>query len=198
MRMWQVVIGAFFFCSLAIAEEKKIDYKAPVVGGGIFSEKLGMMDKEREEYAVNIANYAGNRIVEAKASPESLTQARRLLALSLHLSSRNRKAVVMNYQLEKGILPQKVDGDYSSEVLARLLLTRGQLLIKQPAEEDVLLGRCFIEVAAEMDARNDDAVYASELLRMDNKKINWSIFTDFKVQKEEIPLSVEGRKDQKP
>jgi hypothetical protein len=198
MRMWQVVIGAIFFCSLAIAEEKKIDYKAPVVGGGIFSEKLGMMDKEREEYAVNIANYAGNRIVEAKASPESLTQARRLLALSLHLSSRNRKAVVMNYQLEKGILPQKVDGDYSSEVLARLLLTRGQLLIKQPAEEDVLLGRCFIEVAAEMDARNDDAVYASELLRMDNKKINWSIFTDFKVQKEEIPLSVEGRKDQKP
>ena len=198
MRMWQVVIGAIFFFSLAIAEEKKIDYKAPVVGGGIFSEKLGMMDKEREEYAVNIANYAGNRIVEAKASPESLTQARRLLALSLHLSSRNRKAVVMNYQLEKGILPQKVDGDYSSEVLARLLLTRGQLLIKQPAEEDVLLGRCFIEVAAEMDARNDDAVYASELLRMDNKKINWSIFTDFKVQKEEIPLSVEGRKDQKP
>ena len=185
MRMWQVVIGAIFFFSLAIAEEKKIDYKAPVVGGGIFSEKLGMMDKEREEYAV-------------KASPESLTQARRLLALSLHLSSRNRKAVVMNYQLEKGILPQKVDGDYSSEVLARLLLTRGQLLIKQPAEEDVLLGRCFIEVAAEMDARNDDAVYASELLRMDNKKINWSIFTDFKVQKEEIPLSVEGRKDQKP
>lgn len=198
MRMWQVVIGVIFFCLLALAEEKKIDYKPPVVGAGIFSDKLGMMDKEREEYAVNIANYAGNRIVEARASPESLAQARRLLALSLHLSSRNRKAVVMNYQLEKGILPQKVDGDYSSEVLARLLLTRGQLLIKQTAEEDVLLGRCFIEVAAEMDVRNDDAVYASELLRMDNKKINWSIFTDFKVQKEEIPPPVESRKDQKP
>ena len=82
--------------------------------------------------------------------------------------------------------------------LARLLLTRGQLLIKQPAEEDVLLGRCFIEVAAEMDAHNDDAVYASELLRMDNKKINWSMFTDFKLQKEEIPLPDQGRKDQKP
>ena len=198
MRMWQVVIGAIFFCPLVMAEEMKIDYKAPVVGAGIFTDKLGMMDKEREEYAINIANYAGNKIVEAKASPESLAQARRLLALSLHLSSRNRKAVVMNYQLEKGILPQKVEGDYSSEVLARLLLTRGQLLIKQPAEEDVLLGRCFIEVAAEMDAHNDDAVYASELLRMDNKKINWSMFTDFKLQKEEIPLPDQGRKDQKP
>ena len=198
MRMWQVVIGAFFFCPLVMAEEKKIDYKAPVVGAGMFTDRLGMMDKEREEYAINIANYSGNKIVEAKASPESLAQARRLLALSLHLSSRNRKAVVMNYQLEKGILPQKVEGDYSSEVLARLLLTRGQLLIKQPAEEDVLLGRCFIEVAAEMDAHNDDAVYASELLRMDNKKINWSMFTDFKVQKEEIPSPGEGGKDQKP
>lgn len=198
MRMWQVVIGAIFFCPLVMAEEKKIDYKAPVVGAGMFTDRLGMMDKEREEYAINIANYAGNKIVEAKASAESLAQARRLLALSLHLSSRNRKAVVMNYQLEKGIMPQKVEGDYSSEVLARLLLTRGQLLIKQPAEEDVLLGRCFIEVAAEMDAHNDDAVYASELLRMDNKKINWSMFTDFKLQKEEIPLPDQGRKDQKP
>jgi hypothetical protein len=198
MRMWQVVIGAIFFCPLAMAEDKKIDYKAPVVGAGIFTDKLGMMDKEREEYAINIANYAGNKVVEAKASAESLAQARRLLALSLHLSSRNRKAVVMNYQLEKGIMPQKVEGDYSSEVLARLLLTRGQLLIKQPAEEDVLLGRCFIEVAAEMDPHNDDAVYASELLRMDNKKINWSMFTDFKVQKEDIPPPDAGRKDQKP
>jgi hypothetical protein len=198
MRMWQVVIGVIFFCPLAMAEEKKIDYKAPVVGAGIFTDKLGMMDKEREEYAINIANYAGNKVVEAKASAESLAQARRLLALSLHLSSRNRKAVVMNYQLEKGIMPQKVEGDYSSEVLARLLLTRGQLLIKQPAEEDVLLGRCFIEVAAEMDAHNDDAVYASELLRLDNKKINWSMITDFKVQKEDIPPPDEGRKDQKP
>jgi hypothetical protein len=179
MRMWQVVIG-FIFCGLG--------YKAPVVGPGLFSDELGMMDKEREEYALNIANYVGNRIAESKGSAESLAQGRRLIALSLHLSPRNRKAVVMNFQLEKGILPQIVDGDYSAEVLARLLLTRGQLLLKQANEQDQLLGRCFVEVAAEMDPRNEDAVYASELLRLDNKKISWQLLTD---------VQVEGRTEEK-
>jgi len=186
------MIGLLLFCSgVQAAEEKKIEYKPPVVGAGLFTDKLGMMDKEREEYAVNLATYAGNQIAEAKGSPASLAQARRLLALSLHLSPRNRKAVVMNYQLERGILPQKVEGDYSAEVLARLLLTRGQLLVKQNAEEDVLLGRCFIEVAAEMDARNEDAVYAAEMLRLDQKKVSWESLTDVPVRPLAMPASTQ-------
>jgi len=178
---WQGIIGLLTLCAvLAAPEEKKLDYKSPVVGAGLFSDKLGMMDKEREEYAINLATYAGNQIADAKGAPAALAQARRLLALSLHLAPRNRKAVVMNYQLERGILPLKVEGDYSAEVLARLLLTRGQLLMKQSSEEDFLLGRCFIEVAAEMDARNEDAVYASELLRLDRNKVSWEKLTDVK------------------
>ncbi len=198
-RMWQGMIG-LMLCSLSVqaAEEKKFEYKPPVVGAGLFSDRLSMMDKEREEYAINLANYAGNQVVEGKGSPPSLAQARRLLALSLHLSPRNRKAVVMNYQLEKGILPQKVEGDYSSEVLARLLLTRGQLLMKQTAEEDVLLGRCFVEVAAEMDARNEDAVYASELLRLDNKKVAWDLLTDVKVKPVQLSPDAQGKNDSQP
>jgi len=196
-RVWQGMFGLWLICPVLLAaEEKKIDYKPPVVGLGLFSDKLTMMDKEREEYAINLATYAGNQIVDGKGSPASLTQARRLLALSLHLSPRNRKAVVMNYQLEKGILPQKVEGDYSAEVLARLLLTRGQLLMKQTAEEDVLLGRCFIEVAAEMDPRNEDAVYASELLRLDNKKISWDMLTDVKVKPLVLPVPDAANKEE--
>lgn len=197
-RLWQVVIGCIFAALWVQADEKKLEYKAPIVGPGIFSDKLSMMDKEREEYAINIADYVGNQVADAQGSAESMAQARRLLALSLHLSPRNRRAVVMNYQLEKGILPQKVEGDYSAEVLARLLLTRGQLLLKQTAQEDVLLGRCFVEVAAEMDPRNEDAVYASELLRLDNKKISWSLLTDVKTQKEENPFLDEANKESKP
>lgn len=197
MRKWQVVIGCIFLVLCVQAEEKKIEFKAPVVGPGIFSDKLSMMDKEREEYAINIANYVGNQVADAQGSPESLQQARRLLALSLHLSPRNRRAVVMNYQLERGILPQKVEGDYSFEVLARLMLTRGQLLLKQTVEEDVLLGRCFVEVAAEMDPRNEDAVYASELLRLDNKKISWQMLTDVKVSREELPIASDDKPSKK-
>lgn len=179
--VWQGIIGLLLLSAgVSAADEKKMEYKPPVVGAGLFSDKLGMMDKEREEYAINLATYAGNQIAEAKGSAASLAQARRLLALSLHLAPRNRKAVVMNYQLERGILPQKIEGDYSAEVLARLLLTRGQLLMKQSSEEDVLLGRCFVEVAAEMDARNEDAVYAAELLRLDNNKVSWEKLTDVK------------------
>lgn len=105
MRVWQVVIG-FIFCGLgcslaAEADGAKFAYKAPVVGPGLFSDELGMMDKEREEYALNIANYVGNRIAESKGSAESLAQGRRLIALSLHLSPRNRKAVVMNFNSKK-------------------------------------------------------------------------------------------------
>lgn len=193
------MIGILLCClGLQAAEEKKFQYKPPVIGSGLFSDKLAMMDKEREEYAINIATYAGNKIVEGKASPEALAQARRLLALSLHLSPRNRKAVVMNFQLEKGIMPQKVEGDYSAEVLARLLLTRGQLLIKQSTEDDVLLGRCFIEIAAEMDPRNDDAVYACELLRIDNKKVAWDTLTDVKVVPLQLPQRESNKNDSRP
>ncbi len=181
-KRWQVGIlsAALAGLTMAPAEEAKVNYQPPVVGAGIFSDKLAMMDQEREEYALNLANYAANQVIANKASPAAMEQTRRLLALSLHLSPRNRKAVVMNFQLAKGILPQKVEGDYSSEVLARLLLTRGQLLIKQAAEEDQLLGRCFIEIAAEMDARNEDAVYAAEMLRLDAKKVDWKKITDVK------------------
>lgn len=181
-RAWQAMIGLLLCAVVMAAEEKKIDYKPPVVGAGIFTDKLGMMDREREEYASNLATYAGNQIAETKGSPASLAQARRLLALSLHLAPRNRKAVVMNYQLERGILPQLVECDYSAEVLARLLLTRAQLLMKNAQEEDTLLARCFIEIAAEMDARNEDAVYAAEMLRLDKQKVSWDTLTDVKAK----------------
>jgi hypothetical protein len=181
-HVWQGMIGLLLCAVLMAAEECKFNYQPPVVGAGLFTDKLGMMDREREEYANNLATYAGNQIAQAKGSPASLAQARRLLALSLHLASRNRKAVVMNYQLERGILPQQVEGDYSAEVLARLLLTRAQLLMKHGQEEDVLLARCFIEIAAEMDARNEDAVYAAEMLRLDNQKVSWDLLTDVKVK----------------
>jgi hypothetical protein len=199
MRVWQAMMWSFFLSLMVQAEEKKtFEFKSPVVGSGVFTDKLGMLDKEREEYAINLANYAGNQIAIAKGSAESLSQARRLLALSLHLSSRNRKAVVMCYQLQRGILPEKIEGDYSSEVLARLLLTRGQLLDKQGQEEDVLLGHCFIEIAAEMDPKNEDAVYASEILRMDRKKVSWDFLTDVKPDAKGAVENQQAQKNSQP
>ena len=137
-----------------------------------------MLNSERDEYAGNLATYAANQIAKNGASIESLKRGRRILALALHLSPRNKKAVVTQFQLGKGILPEKTDADYSPQVLARLLLTRGQLLVQQPVEENIVLARYLITLASEIDPHNEDAVYASELIRIDSGTPDWTVLTD--------------------
>ena len=68
----------------------------------------------------------------------------------------------------------------ASEVLAGLLFARGQTLKQQGGAENGLLARIFTELAAEMDPKNDDAVYASELQRIDHGAVDWAALTDVK------------------
>jgi hypothetical protein len=166
--------------ALGAQEAKKFAYQAPKTGAGLFDDKLGMLEREREEYATNLANHAAARVMAHAASAASLTEARRLLALSLHLSPRNKKALVVNYQLTRGLMPKVEAGEYSPEVLARLLLTRAQLLGKQGGPQNQLLARCFVELAAEFDPSNEDAIYEQELQRIDHGAVDWSVVTDTK------------------
>lgn len=182
IRLWQV---ALLILTLGVsAEEKAFAWKAPEIGAGVFTEDLGLLDREREEYATNLAVFATNGVAKSKASAASLEEARRLIALSLHLSPRNRQAIVTRYKLERGVLPAAAPSEYSSEVLARLLFTRGQILKKQGGDENLLLSRIFTELAAEMDPKNDDAVYASELQRLDHGRVEWDELTDVKAVEE--------------
>jgi hypothetical protein len=180
MRRWQAVA---VFCGslqwLAAGEEgKTFEWQGPKVVASIFSSDLGMLDSERDEYATNLAVHASNQVASHKASPGSLTVARRILALALQLSPRNKRAVVLNFQLSKGALPEHREASYSVPVLARLILTRGQLLFKQAGDENQKLARYLIQVAAEMDPENEDAVYASEIQRLDHGPVDWSAITD--------------------
>jgi hypothetical protein len=179
---WQAV--ACFLCIAATAgaadEKAKFEWNPPVVGAGVFTDQLGMLDREREEYANNLAGYASNRIAAAKASAASLNEARRLVALALHLAPRNRKALVLSFQLSRGVVPEADPANFRPEVLAGLLFTRSQVLKEQGGAENLLLSRVFTELAAEMDPKNDDAVYASELQRLDQEDVDWSAFTDVK------------------
>lgn len=162
------------------AEEtaRSFAWTAPKVEKGAFSQELGMLDSEREEYATNLATLASNQVAAAKASPASLTDARRMLALALQLSPRNKRALVVNFQLSKGVLPEKTESNYSPQVFARLILSRGQLLAKQGGAENLKLARYFTQLAAEMDPKNEDAVYASEVQRLDHGAIDWTAVTD--------------------
>ena len=142
-----------------------------------FSSELGMLDAERQEYATNLANCAATGVVQAKASPASLELSRRLLTLALNLSPRNKRSIILNYQLGKGLLPEVAKVDYSPQVLARLLLTRGQLLAKQESTENLMLARMFFQLSAELDSKNEDAVYASEVDRLDHGNVDWTVLT---------------------
>lgn len=184
IRRWQaIVLVLCLSLSVLAAEEKgkaKFDWSPPKTGAGVFTEALGLLDREREEYADNLTGYASNQVAAAKASVASLAEARRLVALALHLSPRNRKALVLSFQLSRGVLPEAVPGDYRPEVLAGLLHARGQTLKQQGGGENSLLARIFTELAAEMDPKNDDAVYASELQRIDHGAVDWAALTDVK------------------
>ncbi|MES2475582.1 MAG: hypothetical protein V4640_07360 [Verrucomicrobiota bacterium] len=179
-RLWQAAALCLTMgCAMGASEGGVgFSWDAPRVERSIFKRDLGMLDTEREEYATNLANLAANAVALAKASPASLADARRMLALALQLSPRNKRAVVVNFQLGKGVLPEKTETDYSPQVFARLILTRGQLLEKQGGEDNLTLARYFIQLAAELDPKNEDAVYASEVQRLDLGAVDWAALTD--------------------
>jgi hypothetical protein len=173
------VIISLGMASASVADEPKaFKWDAPEVARSMFTQELGMLDSERDEYATNLAQLAANRVKTEKASPASLAEARRMLALALHLSPRNKKALVTCFQLGKGILPDAADSGYSPQAFARLLYSRGQLLEKQGGAENGKLARMFIQLAATMDPHTEDAVYASEVHRLDHGEIDWSAMTD--------------------
>jgi hypothetical protein len=180
MRSWQ---AAAFFCATAVflpAEETppSFAWDPPKIRVSLFSHELGLLNSEREEYATNLATLASNRLAAAKASPASLAEARQMLGLALQLSPRNKKTVVVNFQLAKGILPASSESSYSPQAFARLILARGQLLEKQDGDENQRLARYFIQLAANLDPKNEDAVYLSEVRRLDHGNLDWAALSD--------------------
>lgn len=151
-----------------------IRYEMVTIKKSLFAD-FSMLVQERDEYATNLTRLALTLIHEDPESEKGVADARRLLALALHLSIRNRSAVVANHQLAKGILPEQKNADYSTQVFARLLLTRGQLLKKQDKASQ-FVGECFVEIAAGLDPRNEDAVYEFELQKLDGKQVDWAPF----------------------
>jgi len=173
-KFLQIPILAVFSLSFLHAEEKpKFTWEPLEIRSSVFSQEIVMLDSERDEYATNLAAYAANEILKSGASLASVSRGRKVLALAMQLSPRNKQALVTQFQLSKGIIPEKTESDYSPEVFARLLLTRGQLLQQQKQEENTVLAHYLIQLAAEIDPRNDDAVYASELIRLDSGGPDW-------------------------
>jgi hypothetical protein len=146
--------------------------EAPKIAVGEWKD-IDMLDTEREEYATNLATYAANQRAAFPGGPVT-QEIKRAIGVALRLSPRNRKALVTLFQINKNVVPEKTEGDYSPQVFARLLLARGQSLEKQASADNQLLGRVFIELAAQIDPKNEDAVYASEVNRLDHGAVDWN------------------------
>ncbi len=143
-----------------------------------FSRKAAIMDAEREQYATTLTGLAIKEIRDSNGSKKSLGKARKLMALALHLSPRNKPAVIANAQLSKGSIPKEIELEYPKAGFARVLLARSGLLEKQPGDENKLLARYMAGVAVDLDPENEDAIYLSEVHRLDHGELDWSKLTD--------------------
>jgi hypothetical protein len=169
-----MVMSVLMACVTGGEKPELFAWDPPKVAASMFSHELGMLDAERDEYATHLARHAANQVASSGASAVSLAAARRLLGLALHLSPRNKQALVTNFQLASGVAPEPVADAYSPQSLARLLFTRAQLLEQQGGDENGKLARYFHALAASMDPRNEDAVYASEVRRLDHGDPDWA------------------------
>ena len=153
-------------------------YEAPEVRQALFGDDV-MLAEERKSYATNLATYAANLVSSKGAAKEVLMSARRILALSLHLERRNKQAMVVNFQLRQGVIPKVKVGDYNPRTFSRLLMARAKLLLKggDGSKKEKLLARYFIDVAAHIDPRNEDAVFECETQRIDFGDLDWGLLT---------------------
>lgn len=153
-------------------------YQSLTIAKSAFGD-FSMLAQERDEYATNLTKLALLAVHDHLDDPKELSRQmltiQRKIALALNLSPRNRLAVVVNHQLGRGILTPKPDLDYSSDVFARLLLTRGRLLKDENGESDRLVGRFFIELSSILDPKNEDAVYEYEIQKLDGEAVDWSL-----------------------
>lgn len=116
-------------------------------------------------------------MVDGHGSEKSQMTARRMLALSMHLSPRNAFVQETNRQLVQGKLPDLVRMDYAPDLLARLLQMRAELLLESKAEKDVQLGRYFLHCAYGMGERSEEL---KMLYREDHEKhgaLDWRLLT---------------------
>lgn len=185
MRIQQAppVFLATIPCLAADEPTKEFLWAGPKVVVSVFTDDLGMLDSEHEEYATNLATAASNYLAAANASPAALVVGRKIIALALHLSPRNKRAVVVDFQLARGLLSEIVESNYSLPDLARLILARGQILTNQGGVENMKLAHYFIQLAAELDPKNEDAVYAGEVQYLNQGTLDWLALTEAEARK---------------
>jgi hypothetical protein len=180
MRLIQIIttfpfMVIFYLCM--ICEESfsvETKYTEPEVKEARFDkDTVNLLKVDRDKLASSVAAYVVNSIM-ADADAIALDAARRLLGFALHLSPRNRDAVIANFQFKKGLPRKKIQPEYSPVTLAEVLQSRATFLIKNGGELNVALAGYMLSVAVQVDSTNETAIYELEMYRKDIGSIDWS------------------------
>lgn len=179
--MW--IVGSFFALAtsaqMGVAGDKASGaYRQVRIERSVFTgEAVGMLEQEKrslaQQIAVHVVNELAYRVVKGEGGAARLVE--RMISLALNLDPRNRTAVVTNVQLGRGVLPEKVEADYSPEVLSQLMVTRAKLLGRTGDSANMVLAGFLFEIAVEIYPRNEDAIYEHEMFRLDSGEVDWGL-----------------------
>jgi len=175
-----LTLGALLLNIQLLAQDDKVEvapYKEIEVSESVFGDDLEMLGREREEYARHLTALALNLVNEKKGSVESMTEARKFIGVALHLSPRNKGAVVTNVQLGKGILPEEKKSGFADKILSSLLFARANVLKGIEGESNKLLAQVFTQIAADLNPLNEDAVFDAAMMEKDIGELPWQLFT---------------------
>ena len=159
-------------CEKSFSSEPK--YIEPEVKEARFDKStVNLLKVDRDKLASSVAAYVANSVKDG-TNGSDLDTARRLLGFALHLSPRNRDAVIANFQFKKGLPRKKIQPEYSPVTLAEVLQSRAKFLIKNGGDLNVSLAGYMLFVAVQVDSTNETAIYELEMYRKDIGPVNWS------------------------
>lgn len=157
------------------SSSKGFEYEPLRIRRSIFdSDNFGMADSERTDFAQQLAALAIDHLHEAGTAAEHLEIARRFLALALQFNPREKSAVVANFRLEKGALPNRIDTKYSKEVFAGLARQVAIRIKQTPHSENILAAGALLNVAVELYPESEDNVFYRELHEIDHGAFDWT------------------------
>ncbi len=169
-----LLVASWFMLSWSTAQEGlspdlapgKPAFAKPKVPAALFThEKTALLAPECERIASFLAKHAAERFTPGilRGDRAAMREGRLLLTVSLHLAPLNAAAVHCADAWSEGRAPRLPAAGENLRVFSGFMLRAAQRQEGEPGSAREVLGRVLIRLAADLDPKNEDAIYASEM-----------------------------------
>jgi hypothetical protein len=153
-------------CGLGAAE-----YPVPDLDKEFIDEsELSLDEAVRERLLASLTALARNFDEEAGVSSRTRAQA---IAVGLQLNERHRDLLGAHLQLKRGVTPDPVEFNGNTIVIAEQLWQLTEELVGTDREADADLAVHLMDIATQLDKKNENAVLEFELYRKDGHALSW-------------------------